>query len=136
MALTLLLGGAGAGKSRLAVRLAAARGVPVVVVATAEPGDREMEERIRRHRAARPASWVTVEEPVDLEGALRSVPDGALALVDCLTLWVSNLVHRGAPDREVLRRAGRAAGLAAARPGGTIAVTNEVGSGIVPANPL
>jgi adenosyl cobinamide kinase/adenosyl cobinamide phosphate guanylyltransferase len=136
MGLTLLVGGAGAGKSLLAVRLAAARGGPVVVVATAEPRDEEMAERIRRHRALRPPEWETVEEPVDLEGALASVHRGALALVDCLTLWVSNLLERGCSDLEVLGRAERAAALAASRPGGTVAVTNEVGSGVVPMGSL
>jgi adenosyl cobinamide kinase/adenosyl cobinamide phosphate guanylyltransferase len=136
MALTLLLGGAAAGKSRLAVRLAAAWGGPVVVIATAEPRDEEMAERIRRHREQRPSEWSTVEEPVDLEAALASVPHEAQALVDCLTLWVSNLVERGLSDEDVEDRARKAASLAASRTSGTVAVTNEVGSGVVPANPL
>lgn len=136
MPLTLLVGGAGAGKSRLAASLAAGRGGPVVVIATAEARDQEMAERIRRHRAARPAGWTTVEEPVDLEGALASAPEDAVALVDCLTLWVSNLLERGLADEDVLDRAARAAALAASRSAGTIAVTNEVGSGVVPTNAL
>ncbi|HXF57346.1 MAG TPA: bifunctional adenosylcobinamide kinase/adenosylcobinamide-phosphate guanylyltransferase [Actinomycetota bacterium] len=136
MPLTLLVGGAGAGKSRLAASLAADRGGPVVVIATAEARDQEMAERIRRHRAARPADWTTVEEPVDLEGALASAPEDAVALVDCLTLWVSNLLERGLADEDVLDRAARAAALAASRSAGTIAVTNEVGSGVVPTNAL
>lgn len=136
MPLTLLVGGAAAGKSQLAVRLAAARRVPVVVIATAEARDEEMAARIRRHRAARPPEWVTVEEPVDLQRALTTLPEDALAVVDCLTLWVSNLMERGRTDEDIAERASRAATVAAARPVGTIAVTNEVGSGIVPADPL
>lgn len=136
MPLTLLLGGAAAGKSRLAVRIAAGRGGPVVVIATAEARDEEMAERIRRHQAARPSEWRTVEEPFDLAGALASAPEDALALVDCLTLWVTNLLERGLSDDEILERAAEAAALAASRPAGTIAVSNEVGSGIVPANAL
>ncbi len=136
MSLTLLLGGAAAGKSRLAVRLAADRGGPVVVIATAEARDEEMAERILRHRAARPPEWLTIEAPVDLEAALASAPENAIALVDCLTLWVSNLVERGLSDEAVIDRAARAAGLAASRSAGTIAVTNEVGAGVVPANAL
>ncbi|MGH2676633.1 MAG: bifunctional adenosylcobinamide kinase/adenosylcobinamide-phosphate guanylyltransferase [Actinomycetota bacterium] len=136
MGLTLLLGGAAAGKSRLAVRLAAAWGGPVVVIATAEPRDEEMAERIRRHREQRPPEWPTVEEPVDLEGALASAPEDALTLVDCLTLWVSNLMERGLSDQDIEDQARKAASLAAFRTAGTVAVTNEVGSGVVPANPV
>jgi adenosyl cobinamide kinase/adenosyl cobinamide phosphate guanylyltransferase len=136
MGLTLLLGGAGAGKSSLAVRLAAASGGPVVVVATAEARDEEMAERIRRHRRERPSDWPTVEESLDLEAALASVPKDACALVDCLTLWVSNLIEEGLTDRNIEERARTAASMAAARPAGTVAVTNEVGSGVVPTNPV
>lgn len=136
MPLTLLLGGAGAGKSRLAARLAAASGGSVVVIATAEARDQEMAERIRRHRELRPPEWVTVEEPLNLEGALSSVPEGVLALVDCLTLWVSNLMEQGLSDRDIEDRALKAALLAASRTARTVVVTNEVGSGVVPANAL
>jgi adenosylcobyric acid synthase len=107
-----------------------------VVVATAEAGDEEMAERIRRHREERPPTWTTVEEPLDLEGALRGASDDALVLVDCLTLWVSNLLGRELPDDDVEAYAARAATVAADRAAGTIAVTNEVGSSIVPDNPL
>jgi len=136
MPLTLLLGGAGAGKSRFAARLAEAAGGPVVVIATAEPRDEEMAERIRRHRERRPAEWATVEEPADLEGALSSAPEEAVAILDCLTLWVSNLIERGLSDRDIEDRAAKAASLAAARGAGTVAVSNEVGSGVVPTNAL
>lgn len=136
MPLTLLIGGAGAGKSRLAVRLVAARGDPVVLVATAEGRDEEMAERIRRHRAYRPAEWKTVEEPVDLEGALASVPEEATILLDCLTLWVSNLIEQGLSNDDIEDRATKTAALAAARTSGTVAVSNEVGAGVVPTNSL
>jgi adenosyl cobinamide kinase/adenosyl cobinamide phosphate guanylyltransferase len=136
VALTLLLGGVRSGKSRLAVRLATSWGTPVVVIATAEAGDEEMAERIRRHRADRPAEWETVEEPVELERALASVPDGSGVLLDCMTLWVSNLLDRGASDAEVEERAGRAARIAATRASAVVAVTNEVGWGVVPDNAL
>lgn len=136
MSLTLLVGGAGAGKSGVAVRLAAAGGAPVVVIATGEARDEEMAERIRRHRRERPPAWDTLEEPVDLGAALSSVPVEAMALIDCLTLWVSNLMERGLTGTEIEDRAREVATLAASRPAGTLAVTNEVGSGIVPANAL
>jgi adenosylcobinamide kinase / adenosylcobinamide-phosphate guanylyltransferase len=134
MGLTFLLGGARAGKSTLAVRLAAGSGRPVVVIATAEPRDDEMRARIARHRATRPPEWETIEEPLDLGGALAMVPSGSLAIVDCLTLWVANELESGRSDRDIEARARAAAQIAAA--GDTVAVSNEVGSGTVPMHPL
>jgi adenosyl cobinamide kinase/adenosyl cobinamide phosphate guanylyltransferase len=134
--LFLLTGGARSGKSRLAVELAGSWGRPVVFVATGEPRDEEMAARIARHREQRPASWTTVEAPTDLEDAIGSAPVDAPVLVDCLTLWVSNLMESGADDDEVVARARKCAELAAARPSGVVAVTNEVGSGVVPETKL
>lgn len=136
MSLTLLVGGVRSGKSRLAVRLARRRGGPVMVIATGEPRDEEMAERIRLHRAERPPEWETVEEPVALEEALTRVPDQAFVVMDCLTLWVSNLMERGLSDAEIGHRAAETASLAAARDSPSVAVTNEVGSGVVPVDPL
>ncbi|HEX5596271.1 MAG TPA: bifunctional adenosylcobinamide kinase/adenosylcobinamide-phosphate guanylyltransferase [Micromonosporaceae bacterium] len=132
--LTVLFGGARSGKSRLAVAMAAARPRAVTVIATGRATDPEMADRIRRHRAERPADWGTVEEPVALGDALAAA-DG-LVVVDCLTLWVANLIEAGLDDHEVEARAAHAAALAAKRPAGTIAVTNEVGWGLVPMHPL
>jgi len=136
MALTLLLGGARSGKSALAVRAAGAWAGPVEVVVTAEARDAEMAARIERHRAERPVGWRTVEAPRELEAALREVAADALVIVDCLTLWVSNLMELGVDDAEVERRALAAAALAASRAAPTLAISNEVGSGIVPADAL
>jgi len=136
MALTVLLGGTRSGKSRLAVQLAGSTGQPVTFIATAEARDSEMAERIARHRAERPRTWSTREEPRDLEGALEGVPAGETAVVDCLTLWVSNIVEDGPSDREILERARTTARLARDRGGAIIAVSNEVGSGIVPMTAL
>jgi adenosyl cobinamide kinase/adenosyl cobinamide phosphate guanylyltransferase len=130
MTLVLLVGGARSGKSRLAVRLAAETDAPVVFVATGEAGDEEMSERIARHREERPAGWTTVEEPSDLVGAIGAAPAEATLVVDCLSLWVANVFE----SRDVEREAREAAALAAART--TIAVTNEVGLGVVPATQL
>src|SRR5688572_4946902 len=89
-----------------------------------------MSARIARHRAERPAEWRTVEEPVALRSALASVkPEACVVVVDCLTLWVANLLARG---DDVLPEAEAVAELAARRPGPTIVVSNEVGLGIVP----
>lgn len=132
MALTLLLGGARSGKSALAVRRARSLDVPVVFVATGEALDDEMAERIARHRAERDAGWSTVEAPVDVAGALRELPAGTCAIVDCLSLWVANLLQRGLGEDDVIRLAREAGELAARRTAPTIAVSNEVGMGVVP----
>ena len=136
MALTLLLGGAGSGKSRLAVRTARGWSGPVAVVVTAEARDDEMAEKIRRHRAVRPTDWLVVEEPLELEDVVTSLPKDTNAIIDCLTLWVSNLIEKGATDEEIEERARTAAKTAASRSTETIVVSNEVGSGIVPPNAL
>jgi adenosylcobinamide kinase / adenosylcobinamide-phosphate guanylyltransferase len=136
MALTVLLGGARSGKSALAQRLAGRWDGPVTVLATGQAGDAEMAERIARHRAARPAGWETVEEPLELAAALAACGRDRFVVVDCLTLWVSNLLERGLDDAGVEARARAAAATAAGRAAPTVAVSNEVGSGIVPADPL
>lgn len=135
MALVLLTGGARSGKSALALRLGSEQGAPVVFLATAQPGDEEMEARIARHRRERPGSWRTIEEPLRLREAIEAVDDDHCLIVDCLTLWTANALERfDAEDAE--SRAAAAAAAAAARPGTTIAVTNEVGLGLVPDSPL
>jgi adenosylcobinamide kinase / adenosylcobinamide-phosphate guanylyltransferase len=135
MSLVVLLGGARSGKSQLALKLAERASAPVVFLATGEAGDDEMVDRIARHRQERPASWSTVEEPVELERAVGAVDDETTLIVDCLSLWVSNLIERlTGPEIEAAAEA--AAQVAAARAGLTVAVSNEVGLGIVPGNAL
>lgn len=132
MTLVLLIGGARSGKSSLAVERAVRTERPVVFVATGEAGDDEMAARIELHRRERPSHWATVEEPVELANAIAEAPGADVVVVDCLSLWVANVL-----ERETVEDAAReAARLAAARPGLTIAVTNEVGLGIVPDNEL
>jgi adenosylcobinamide kinase/adenosylcobinamide-phosphate guanylyltransferase len=138
--LTLILGGARSGKSRFAQKLAA-RAPRVCYVATLVPGDdAEMQARTARHRAARPASWRTVEEPLALADAVELASrESDVVLVDCLTLWLSNLSweHRSEPARledsiqSQLRRIADAA-----RSRCIILVSNEVGSGTVPESPV
>lgn len=133
MSLVTLLGGARSGKSALAVRLA---GDVATLIATATAGDAEMEERVRLHREQRPPGWTTVEEPLELRSALAALQSGEAAVVDCLSLWVSNLIAEGWDD-EAIEREGRAAAVVAAgRAGLTVVVSNEVGLGIVPVTPL
>jgi adenosylcobinamide kinase/adenosylcobinamide-phosphate guanylyltransferase len=136
MALVLLTGGARSGKSALAVRLARFSARPVVLIATAEARDEEMAERIRRHRAGRPKEWRVVEEPIDLRGALAQAEQGAFVVVDCLSLWVANLLERGSNVDAIGQEAKAAALLAASRGSPTVAVTNEVGLGVVPVSAL
>jgi adenosyl cobinamide kinase/adenosyl cobinamide phosphate guanylyltransferase len=136
MAILLLVGGARSGKSALAVSLARSSRRPVVFVATAEARDEEMAERIRRHRAERPPDWHVTEEPVALRGTFEQADAGALILLDCLSLWVANMLERGAGADEIEAEASALALLAAARPAPTVAVTNEVGLGVVPGSPL
>ncbi|MHB8621594.1 MAG: bifunctional adenosylcobinamide kinase/adenosylcobinamide-phosphate guanylyltransferase, partial [Chloroflexota bacterium] len=129
-------GGARSGKSRYAERLAASLSAEVMFVATAEPGDEDMRRRIAAHQASRPGHWQTLEAPLGVAVALRaqlgdSPPGGRLVLLDCITLLVSNLLLSGRPvepEIEALIAWQRATGVP------LIAVTNEVGLGIVPDN--
>ena len=130
--ITLVLGGARSGKSRYAESVVVTSSPPWFYVATAEPLDNEMLARIREHRARRGADWRTLEAPRDLAGALASIPAGAAVLVDCLTLWLSNLMLANADIEADIARLEQA--LARAAP--TVLVSNEVGSGIVPDNAL
>jgi adenosyl cobinamide kinase/adenosyl cobinamide phosphate guanylyltransferase len=136
--LTVLTGGARSGKSSLALELARRSGRPVVFVATCPriEGDDELERRIGDHRAERPPDWTTVEVEHDLASALRGIDDGATVVVDCLTLWVGNLLVRGDAESAIDAASGQALAAVAARVGETIVVTNEVGFGIVPADRL
>jgi adenosylcobinamide kinase / adenosylcobinamide-phosphate guanylyltransferase len=136
VALTVLLGGARSGKSRLAVELAAAVDAPVTYIATAEARDDEMAERIEAHRAERPEGWMTVEEPYSLEEALSGVDPVHAVVIDCLSLWVANMLERGDDPVTVLEAAREIGAVAGGRQPLTVAVTNEVGLGIVPATPL
>jgi adenosylcobinamide kinase/adenosylcobinamide-phosphate guanylyltransferase len=132
----LVLGGVRSGKSRYAAELARARAGAVTVIATGEARDEEMAARIAAHRRRRDARWRVIEEPVRLAAALHAAgsADG-LVIVDCLTLWLSNLL--GENDEEAAQRETRA--LLAALPalsGDCILISNEVGFGIIPANAL
>ena len=130
--LTLVLGGARSGKSRHAERLATALPPPWTYVATAQALDAEMRARIAAHRARREAGWITVEAPINLAEAIGGAGSGPV-LVDCLTLWVSNLLLSGADIAEATSSLNAALD---ARGAPTILVANEVGLGIVPDNAL
>ena len=135
--LTILLGGARSGKSSLAVRLGERVDTDVVYIATSPhiPGDHDLDDRIAVHRAERPASWRTIEEELDLAAALAA-SDDALVIVDCLTLWLNNLMHHGADQSTIEKATSAAIAAASDRRGDTVVITNEVGLGIVPDNDL
>lgn len=136
-------GGARSGKSTFAESLALGTGVEVVYLATMEPGDEELRDRVQRHQARRPAGWTTIEEPLRLPAALTAAPTEACALIDCVSLWVTNrLLELDDEEPSLDAIAALEAALDTevdalvesirSREGITIAVTNEVGGGLVP----
>jgi len=130
---TLVLGGARSGKSRYAESLVTARPHPWVYIATAEAKDDEMAARIAAHQARRAEGWQTIEAPHELPEALRDAPERAAVLVDCLTLWLANLMHDAFDFDKITQRLEEAL---IGRVGTTVLVSNEVGLGIVPDNAL
>jgi adenosylcobinamide kinase / adenosylcobinamide-phosphate guanylyltransferase len=136
---TLITGGSRSGKSAYA--LALAERDPALTrryfIATAEALDEEMRARIAHHRASRAADFITVEEALDLTGALATLHGRAdLALIDCVTLWISNLLGREWPDEAIIKEASALAARLTEAPFPAIVVSGEVGSGIVPDNPI
>ncbi len=139
--ITFITGGARSGKSRFALSLAAGSGQRAFI-ATAESLDGEMEDRIRRHREERAERYLTVEEPVDLAGGLGRLPAATeVAVVDCLTIWLGNLVHRHGGESfagglDDLPEVGAFLAALATPPCALVLVSNEVGMGIIADNPL
>ena len=132
---SLILGGARSGKSRFAEKLALDSGKEVIYIATGWAGDEEMADRIAHHRQRRPLSWLTVEEPVSLaQSMLAHAASHRCLIVDCLTLWLSNLLAHD----DLLFQQQRSAllDILPGLPGTLFMISNEVGHGIVPANPL
>ncbi len=138
-ALTFLVGGARSGKSTLAVQLGEHHGGTVHFIATAEPFDDDLRERVERHRAERPPSWTTAEVPVELGAAIAAAPTGTFVIVDCLTVWLANLlVHVIDPQRRAQYGHDTVAALRAraASTSPVVVVSNEVGMGIHPDTPM
>jgi len=127
-------GGARSGKSALALRLAAAIGPRRAFLATAQAFDDEMRERIERHQAEREGGYQTIEEPIDVPGAVRDLSGCDVLLLDCITLWVSNLLV--AEHTDIQPRVAALIDAIAAAEFDVVVVSNEVGQGIVPMNPL
>ena len=129
-----ILGGARSGKSRRALALAEAAGQNRIFIATAEASDDEMAERITLHQSERGLGWSTIEAPLDVAAALRDAGgSGDVVLVDCLTLWLSNLIHH---DKDVDTETARLCETISTMPVPVILVSNEVGLGLVPETPL
>ncbi len=135
---TLITGGARSGKSAHALALAQqAPGARHFFIATAEALDDEMRERITHHRANRSADFVTIEEPIVIGAALTKLARRAdIVVVDCLTLWISNLLMARRSDQEILTEGRGLARAMADAPCASIVVTDEVGAGIVPENAM
>jgi adenosylcobinamide kinase/adenosylcobinamide-phosphate guanylyltransferase len=128
---SLILGGARSGKSARALALSPA---PHVFIATAEPLDAEMVDRIRLHQTERGPDWGLVEAPLDLADAVRTnAADGTTLLIDCLTLWLSNLIHH---KREIEAETAALTASLAEAPGRVVLVSNELGIGLAPINAL
>lgn len=135
LGLTLLLGGARSGKSSLAVDIATRTQREVVFIATAQALDSDMQERINRHQKERP-QWLTLEEPFDIASAIKKAPSSACIIIDCLTLWVSNLMIRETSEQEINSACTKSLSAISQRSGKTIVISNEVGLGIVPETAL
>ncbi|WP_136444036.1 bifunctional adenosylcobinamide kinase/adenosylcobinamide-phosphate guanylyltransferase [Pacificoceanicola onchidii] len=129
----LITGGARSGKSTYAERVTLGLGVPAIYIATAEAHDGEMADRIARHQSRRGVEWTTLAEPLDLALALKDSDGSAPRLVDCLTLWLSNLMFA---ERCWEEETARLTDALAAQSAPVVFVTNEVGAGIVPENKL
>ncbi len=148
--MTLILGGARSGKSDLAVKLAEDSRRPVLMLATMQPADDEMRARVAAHRGSRPGAWRTVEEPIDVVETLRTrARPSDFVLMDCVTLWVSNLLLARLPDIDTISARDAADALDNVRKatddllawaldfeGDLAIVSNEVGTGLVPPYPL
>ena len=139
--ITFVTGGARSGKSAYAVELGKRSSGPVVYLATAEPIDDEMRAKIARHQAERPAEWRTVEEPLELARRVEGVKPGSTVIVDCMTVWLGNVLEHHAPKATMqaanayaLSEVERLVSVAGDRSLSLIVISNEVGSGIVPAD--
>lgn len=135
--LTVVLGGARSGKTSLAESMGRRASGPVAYIATSPriAGDDDLDSRIERHRADRPTTWETIEEQLDLAGAINRAGDG-FVIIDCLTTWVNNLMYHDHTEIDVLAATDAALMALAERANPTVAISNEVGLGIVPDNLL
>ncbi len=137
MSFTFLVGGAKSGKSKIALDIARKYEMhhkgQVQFIATAMPGDEEMVAKIKLHVKERPSTFITIEEPINIIGALNQITEG-FVIVDCFTLWINNLLEADLSDAEVLEKAKEVATICHEKSWFSVLISNEVGAGIVPAN--
>ncbi|HQP91366.1 MAG TPA: bifunctional adenosylcobinamide kinase/adenosylcobinamide-phosphate guanylyltransferase [Candidatus Omnitrophota bacterium] len=132
-----IFGGAKSGKSTMALSLAKEIKGAVAFIATAEAKDREMKKRIMAHKASRPKNWLTLEEPIDIDRALSKIdPQTRTVIVDCITLWITNLMMRKKNQRYIEDKTRTVIDICKKIRARCIFISNEVGSGIVPSNKL
>ena len=124
------------GKSGFAVSRAKKFKTPVVFIATCRPLDDEMKERVHKHKQNRPKTWKTIEEDMDIAAVIRRLKEKDTAILDCLTLWISNLLLAGLNEKEISRRIKDFIAALKQTPASVVIVSNEVGWGIVPDNRL
>lgn len=135
--ITFILGGARSGKSQFAIKLARKKAKKVAFIATCQPKDLEMKKRIALHRKIRPTIWQTFEEPQDLTLLLKEIGSKfELIIIDCLTLWISNLLLKGVKASAIENKINKIMVALKAAKSQSIIVSNEVGLGIVPENRL
>lgn len=133
--LVLITGGVRSGKSKMAVDLAEKSGKPVVFLATCQPLDEEMQRRVAKHKQDRPESWQTVEEPIEIEKVIAGATE-KLVVLDCLTLWITNLVMAGLDQKQIMSKLETLLAFIKSGVFEVIIVTNEIGWGIVPDNQM
>jgi adenosylcobinamide kinase/adenosylcobinamide-phosphate guanylyltransferase len=131
-----VLGGARSGKSAYALKLADSCKKSRLFIATAEALDDEMRARIEKHKASRGGGWTTIEEPTEIIEAIAKNKEVGLILIDCLTLWFSNLMERNLTDAEILKELSWLMAAIKEVKGTVIIVSNELGHSLVPDNPL
>lgn len=132
-----VIGGRRSGKSSYALNLGESLGDKKLFIATAQALDKEMEERIAKHRAERGNGWETMEVPVNISAAVKTASRYDVVLIDCLTLWLSNLMHEGNPkEKDIIEKIDALVTTGTKSKPVTILISNEIGLGIIPDNPL
>ena len=134
--LIFITGGARSGKSQQAAELATKVGNNVAFIATCIPSDAEMKERVERHRRARPKDWKTIEAPIDVTAALKDLAQVDAVIIDCITLFLTNLMMENVSDDDILSEVTNLVQASQEADFAVVIVSNEVGAGVVPPNEM
>ena len=124
------------GKSNFAVKLAKQWGKEVVFLATCRPADNEMHKRVKKHKKNRPKEWKIIEEEIDISSIIKNYRKDSLIIIDCITLWISNLLLSGLKEKKIMKKINEFIDMLKKAKSSIIIVSNEVGWGIVPDNEL